>query len=398
MKSSPSNYILQKMTEREPKKFPPIKEGVLPNVHNFLTDAFNEGTYSDIDARWQNFIALYFGTDYTSSDIALTYGISQSRVRGILYDALERLWSKSSKETQNKYVLEDIRRLKQGQTSEMKAKFSRARRGKPGNRNIVITKETKQKLKDAANRNWQNEKYQEKAAKGRERARAEGRGWFEGAEHTVEARTKMVEFHQSSDRVKNRIPRDSKFIQPGVSETTHDFLWEAFQNGLFDDKIIPTRSRNIMAIYFGTQASSSDLARAYGVSKEMIKSILRRGLKVLWKKAPEYIRIKYVEEEIRLKRGHSPRSIDKFSMSRKRTIPAKKEAPRKKPKKSVRVKKESDKEAAISNVLILRLRLNPFLTREEIANDKKLDQLLESGKVRIAKSGDKERFYVPSAS
>lgn len=90
-------------------------------------------------------------------------------------------------------------------------------------------------------------------------------------------------------------------LLPGVSEKTYKFLIAAKGTGAFEN--LDARERNLIGIYFWTEASLSDLTAIAGVKgKESVSRIIRSGMKELWRNLPFHLQEKHpLEEVIKLK-------------------------------------------------------------------------------------------------
>jgi len=103
----------------------------------------------------------------------------------------------------------------------------------------------------------------------------------------------------------------------GVSKKTAEFLIDAVSSGAHET--LEVRKRNLVGIYFGTEASIADLTVIAGVSsREGVRQLILSGMKKLWQNLPPTLQEKYRPEEIiKLKTGFSPKARAKIGKTSK---------------------------------------------------------------------------------
>ncbi len=134
----------------------------------------------------------------------------------------------------------------------------------------------------------------------------------------------------------------------GVSPIVRNFLLDCISYGAVSELMVsprktdnfnPKRNRNIIGLYFGSEATSYELAKMYGISRNRVTQIIKEGMLKMHSALPDEIRDKYSEEEIlKMKTGHSPRTIERFIGVRKANS-----QPVQEKQKKVVVKKERPK-------------------------------------------------------
>lgn len=113
----------------------------------------------------------------------------------------------------------------------------------------------------------------------------------------------------------------------GVSPVVRSFLLDCIQYDVVPvldtaaikaTNFIPTRHRNLIGVYYGSDATTYDLAKIYSISRTRVNELIKEGMLKMWTALPENIQNKYDQKEIiKLKTGHSPKTIEKFKRARK---------------------------------------------------------------------------------
>lgn len=86
-------------------------------------------------------------------------------------------------------------------------------------------------------------------------------------------------------------------LQPGVREKTYNFLIAAKEIGAFEN--LDPRRRNLISIYFGTEARLSDLRATTGIrSISSVSRLLHSGMEQLWQNLPSQLQEEYPSEEV----------------------------------------------------------------------------------------------------
>ncbi len=111
----------------------------------------------------------------------------------------------------------------------------------------------------------------------------------------------------------------------GVSPIVREFLLDCIRckapSTLDEPKVekrgfIPTRQRNLIGAYYGSDATTYDLGRIYRLDRKTVTLLIKEGMSEMWKVLPDDLRDKYKEEEIlKMKEGHSQKTKDKLSLA-----------------------------------------------------------------------------------
>ena len=111
-------------------------------------------------------------------------------------------------------------------------------------------------------------------------------------------------------------------LPSGVPEKTHRFLIEGIKIGAHEN--LSPRKRNLIGIYFGTEATLSNLKVIAGLgTRQGVNRLIRSGMEELWQNLPSHLQEEYpLEEVIKLKtlkgRRRSPEARRRRKMARKR--------------------------------------------------------------------------------
>lgn len=103
----------------------------------------------------------------------------------------------------------------------------------------------------------------------------------------------------------------------GVSPQTQAFLRQGIENQAYQE--LEARTRNLIGIYFGTDATLDDLREIANVnSRERVRQLIRRGMEDLWQALPPALKVQYPKETvIQLKKEFSHETRARMSEARK---------------------------------------------------------------------------------
>lgn len=112
----------------------------------------------------------------------------------------------------------------------------------------------------------------------------------------------------------------------GVSPVVRNFLIDCIKYGVVEELekpprrtkyFYPLRNRNIIGLYYGTEATTYDLAQMYDVSRNRVAEIIKDGMVKMWEAMPKEVQVIYNSEDIpKLKKGHGPRAVEKMIAAR----------------------------------------------------------------------------------
>ncbi|GEM_PF-6275889 len=121
--------------------------------------------------------------------------------------------------------------------------------------------------------------------------------------------------------------RGPDFNENGVNYETHSFIVDAIEDGVH--KRLTADQRNLIGMYFGTNASFFDLANIfhpwvdveYSTVLDRVRSSVRSSLEALWEESPSDLRCVYKKEDVVLMKGQTIYKNPSIS-TRKSSFPA----------------------------------------------------------------------------
>ncbi len=236
------------------EKEKPIRDplpGVSPLARNFLLDCLRHDAFSlnhvsesksSLSLRRRNLLAIYFGSEASTYELAVIYRVSRNRITQLLKEELMRSWRNLPEEARVKYDLQEILKLKPAHTPRAREQLSKAMRGRPSPlRGRKLSPEVKEKLSQQSLELWKDPIFRQKTLKAQKEYRKQKDGSISHKKpkkiHKPAKEKTKVEKNKKTDTQK-------KNIQNGEISLPESTL-RSVVRGFLDNKLKKNKSATI---------------------------------------------------------------------------------------------------------------------------------------------------------